>query len=73
MQQDEYGTLPASLTGDEELKWRKDKRDIPQIIDEPLMKYPVLEKQVDDVQYMMNDCLKFRIHVTVVWDVVWDW
>ena len=31
-----------------------------------LIKYPDLERQGDGVQYMMNDCLKFRIHITVV-------
>ena len=35
------------------------------ILDDELS-YPDLEEQNDDVQYMMNDCLKFRIHVTVV-------
>ena len=48
------------------LKWIKDKRDTLYTIDNSLMKYSDLEKHCDGVQYMMNDCLKFRIHVTVV-------
>ena len=33
-----------------------------------LMKYTDLEKRSDGVQYMMNDCLKIRIHITIVRD-----
>ena len=43
------------------IKWNKRSRGI---IDSSLMKYPDLEKQSDGVQYMMNDCLKFRVHIT---------
>ena len=49
-----------------EIKWRKDERDKKRDIDDSLMTYPDLEKRDDGVQYMMNDCLKFRIRVTVV-------
>ena len=51
-----------------ELKWRKDKRDTVQNIDNSLMTYPDLERQGGGVEYMMNDYVKFRIHVTVVPD-----
>ena len=34
-------------------------------IDANLMQYSDLEKRGDGVQYMMNDCLKFRLHLTV--------
>jgi len=30
-----------------------------------LMKYSDLEERGDGVQYMMNNCLKFRLHLTV--------
>ena len=29
------------------------------------MKYSALEKREDGVQYMMNDCLKFKVHLSV--------
>ena len=48
------------------MKWNKDKRDTCNIIDDSLMKYPDLEKSSDGVQYMMNDCLKFRVHITIL-------
>ena len=35
------------------------------VIDHSLMKYSDLEKRGDGVQYMMNNCLKFRLHLTV--------
>ena len=50
----------------ENMQWNKGKRDKCNIIDDNLMKYSNLEKQCEGVQYMVNDCLKFRIHVTVV-------
>ena len=31
-----------------------------------LMKYATLERQLDSVQFMMNDCLKFQVSVTVL-------
>jgi len=46
-------------------KWGKDKRDGSEIIDIRLMKYSDLEKRGGGVQYMMNNCLKFRLHLTV--------
>ena len=48
------------------MKWNKDKRDTDNIIDDSLMKYPDLEKSSDGVQYMKNDCLKFRVHITIL-------
>ena len=48
------------------IKWNKGSRGVHFIIDNNLMKYPDLEKQSDGVQYMMNDCLKFRVHITIV-------
>ena len=48
-----------------EMTWRKDKRDTVENIDVELMKYPDLERRDDAVQYMMNDCLNFRLHITV--------
>ena len=47
------------------MKWIKDKRDTDTII-ASLMKYSDLEKSSDGVQYMMNDCLKFRVHITIL-------
>ena len=47
-------------------KWEKNKRDSYNIIDASLMKYPDLERKGDDVQYMMNDSLKFRVHLTAL-------
>ena len=47
------------------MKWAKDERDTYFTITSSIMKYSDLEKQGDGVQYMMNDCLKFRVHVTI--------
>ena len=47
-------------------EWKKDKRSIPRDIDASLMKYTDLERREDDVQYMMDNCLKFKIHVTIM-------
>ena len=35
-------------------------------IDNGLISYPDLEEQSDSVQYVMNDCIKFRIHVLIL-------
>ena len=48
------------------MKWNKDKRDTYDIIDNSLIEYSDLEKSSDGVQYMMNDCLKFRVHITIL-------
>ena len=49
------------------IQWNKDERDhSDKIIDDYLMKYCDLERKGDGVQYMMNDCLKFRVCITVV-------
>ena len=50
----------------ENVERTKDKRNRYFAIDESLMKYSDLERRGDGVQYMMNDCLKFRTHVTVL-------
>ena len=47
-------------------KWEKNKRDRDRIIDYNLMAYSDLERKGDGVQYMMNDSLKFRVHLTVL-------
>ena len=47
-------------------KWEKNKRDKYNAIDYNLMKYPDLERKGDGVQYMMNDSLKFRLHITTL-------
>ena len=44
-------------------EWKKEKKGGCEIID--IVKYADLEKRDDGVQYMMNDCLKFRFHFTV--------
>jgi len=46
-------------------KWGKINRDTWEYIDDSLMQYSDLEKRGDGVQYMMNNCLKFRLHLTV--------
>jgi len=46
-------------------KWGKGERGRENSIHGSLMKYSDLEKRGDGVQYMMNDCLKFRLHLTV--------
>ena len=48
------------------LEWKKDEGVSFENIDNSLIKYVDLEKREDGVQYMMNDCLKFRIHVVTV-------
>ena len=48
------------------MKWNKDERDTWGVIDASEMKYPDLEKSSDGVQYMMNDCFKFRVHITIL-------
>ena len=50
----------------ETLEWKKEQTDITKKIDSSLMKYSDLERNKDGVQYMMNDCLKFRVHVSVM-------
>ena len=47
-------------------KWEKNKSNYYNDIDINLMKYPALEKKGDGVQYMMNDSLKFRLHLTAL-------
>ena len=46
-------------------KWGKDKRNKHEAIAQSLMQYSDLEKRGDGAQYMMNDCLKFRLHLTI--------
>ena len=47
------------------MEWKKHMKG-KSAIDDSLIKYSDLERQGDSVQYMMNDCLKFGIHVTVL-------
>ena len=44
---------------------KKKEKDSTGMIEESLMTYADLEGRRDGVQYMMNDCLKFRLHLTV--------
>ena len=37
-----------------------------QVIDDSLMTYSDLEEDGGSVRYMMNDCLKFRVHIDIV-------
>lgn len=46
------------------MNWAKDKRDTTVDIVLNLIKYPLLEREGDTVQYMMDDCLKFRLNIT---------
>ena len=47
-------------------KWEKNERNTHKNIDEYLMKCSDLEMKGDGVQYMMNDSLKFRVHLTAL-------
>ena len=48
------------------LAWDKCKRESEKVIDDYMIKYPTLERQGCGAQYMMNDCLKFKVIVTVL-------
>ena len=48
------------------LEWKKCERGNCRIIDNHLMKYTDLERRGNDVQYMIDDCLKFRIHISIM-------
>ena len=37
-----------------------------QTIEDPVMKYATLERELENVQFMMDDCLEFKITVTVL-------
>ena len=51
----------------ERFEWEEvNERDEHRIIDGSLRKYSDLERKGDGVQYMMNDNLKFRVHLTVL-------
>ena len=47
-------------------RWKKNERDKWCTIDTHLMEYPDLERKGGGVQYMMNDSLKFRVHLTAL-------
>ena len=47
------------------MEWNKVKKASGVAIDE-LVRYPEIEGVVDGICYMMNDCLKFRVHITIV-------
>ena len=44
----------------------KEKRDTTAVIDDRLMTYPELEMRRSAVQYMMNNCLKFRVEINLL-------
>ena len=46
-------------------QWKKGSSGGSEEIDESFMTCANLEKKDDGVQYMMNDCLQFRLHLTV--------
>ena len=48
------------------LEWKKGEGVSFENIDHSLIKYTDLERRENNLQYMMNDCLKFRIHVTIL-------
>ena len=48
------------------LKWDSHEKDTEKTIHDYLMKYTTLEREGDTAIYMMNDCLKFKIGVTVL-------
>ena len=48
------------------LEWKKDERGSYKIIDNGLMKYTDLKKNEIGVQYVLYDCLKFRVHISVL-------
>ena len=45
--------------------WKKTEKEQARTIDSCLMKYSTLERGARSVQYMKNDCLKFKITVTI--------
>ena len=47
-------------------KWARNSRNRQRVINDCLITYSNLENQSDGVQYVMNDCLKFRIQITVL-------
>ena len=47
-------------------EWSGKERDMAKTIDEYLMKCATLEREVPSLKYLMNDCLKFKISVTVL-------
>ena len=44
--------------------WKKDERGKWNIFDYDFIEYSAVEKKGGGVQYMMNDCSKFRLHLT---------
>ena len=48
------------------IKWTKFQKERAEAIDNNIIKYSTLEKRGGGVQYMMNDCLKFRIIVSIL-------
>ena len=47
------------------LRWEKEDEDEYETIDDSVVKYSDLEKRGDGVQYMINNCLQFRLHLAV--------
>ena len=48
------------------IKWTKCQKERAETIDMDIIKYSTLEKRGGGVQYMMNDCLKFKIIVNIL-------
>ena len=48
------------------IEWRKYEREWNKVIDDCMIKYSTLERQGGGIQYMMNDCLKFKIIITIL-------
>jgi hypothetical protein len=46
--------------------WKKTEKEKNRTIHDSLMKYATLERHLDAVQFMRNNCLKFKISVTVL-------
>jgi hypothetical protein len=46
--------------------WKKTEKEQNRTIHDSLMKYATLERHLDAVQFMRNNCLKFKISVTVL-------
>ena len=67
LNQGEGGEGEGSLASCAKLRWEKWERgSYRMVLGSNTVKYPELEKCCDGVQYMVNNCLRFRISVTVM-------
>lgn len=67
LNQGEGGEGEGSLVSCAKLRWEKWERgSYRMVLGSNAVKYPELEKCCDGVQYMVNNCLRFRISVTVM-------